>query len=114
VPVAFTVVIPTHNRREQLLMAIDAVSAQRRPPLEVIVVADGCTDGSVEAVRELRDERVQVLDMPEGHLKGWAHRNEALRRARGDAIAYLSDDDRWFPDHLELVGEQFDSGQVGS
>jgi glycosyltransferase involved in cell wall biosynthesis len=112
VPVRFTVIVPTHNRREQLLMAIDTALEQTRAPLELLVVADGCTDRSVEAVRELGDERVQVLDMPKGPGRGWPHRNEALRRARGDAIAYLSDDDMWLPDHLERVGEQLDTGAV--
>jgi glycosyltransferase involved in cell wall biosynthesis len=111
VPVEFTVIIPTHNRREQLLMAIETALSQTRAPLEVIVVADGCTDGSVEAVRELGDE-IEVLDLPKLAGRGWPHRNEALRRARGDAIAYLSDDDMWLPDHLERVGEQLDTGAV--
>jgi hypothetical protein len=112
VPVQVTVIVPTHNRREQVLMAIDTARAQTRPACQLIVVADGCTDGTVEAVRGLGAEDVEVLDLPKGHRKGWPHRNEALRRARGDAIAYLSDDDMWLPDHLERVAEQFDTGRV--
>lgn len=111
-PVEFTVIIPTHNRREQLLMAIDTVLAQTRSPREVLVVADGCTDDTCEAVRGLGEESVELMDMPKGVGRGWGHRNEALRRAQGDAIAYLSDDDMWLPDHLERAGEQIDTGNV--
>jgi glycosyltransferase involved in cell wall biosynthesis len=112
VTATFTVVIPTHQRRDQLLMAVRSALAQTRPAEQIVVVADGCTDGSVEAVRELGHANVEVLDCPKGHRKGWSHRNEALRRARGDVIAYLADDDLWFPDHLERVGERFDAGGV--
>ena len=106
--VEITVILPTHNRRESLLRAIETVRRQTRAPLETIVVADGCTDGSVEAVRELGHEGLEVLDLPKGPGKGWGNRNEALELARGDVVAYLSDDDLWLPDHLERVGAVWD------
>src|SRR4051794_24719875 len=95
VPVSITAILPTHDRRERLLMALESMRAQTRPPEQIIVVADGCTDGSVEAVEALGDERIEVLDMPKGHRLGWPHRNKALKRRRGDVVAYLSDDDLW-------------------
>jgi glycosyltransferase involved in cell wall biosynthesis len=104
-----SVVIPTHNRRPLVMLAIDSALRQHREPLEVIVVADGCTDDTVESIRALGDERVQLLDLPKAPGHGWENRNEALRRARGDVIAYLSDDDLWLPDHLSRVGELFDA-----
>ncbi len=106
---AISAVIPTHNRRPILLLAIESALRQTREPLEVIVVADGCTDDTVEAVRALGDERVVVLDLPKGPGLGWVNRNQALERARGDVISYLSDDDLWLPDHLARVGELFDA-----
>lgn len=108
-PVAFSAILPTHNRRESLLRALESVRRQTRQPVEVIVVADGCTDGSVEAVRGQGDDRVEVLDLPKGSGKGWAHRNAPVQRARGDVVAYLSDDDLWLPDHLERVGAVWDA-----
>src|SRR3954451_2602695 len=108
-PAGISVIIPTHNRRAHLLLAIASALAQTRPPEELIVVADGCTDDSVDAVRELDDERIVVLDLPKGPGLGWINRNEALRIARGDSIAYLADDDMWLPDHLARVGELLDA-----
>ena len=92
-----------------MLRAIESALRQTREPLEVIVVADGCTDDTVEAVCALDDERIVVLDLPKAPGLGWANRNEGLRRACGDAIAYLSDDDLWLPDHLERIAELFDA-----
>ncbi len=48
------VVIPTHQRRELLLQVLAAVAAQTLPPtrFQVVVVCDGCSDGSPEAARQ--------------------------------------------------------------
>jgi glycosyltransferase involved in cell wall biosynthesis len=107
---SITVVIPTHDRRETMLLALASALAQTREPAQVLVVADGCSDGTVEAVRALGDARVEVLDLPKGPGYGYGHRNEALRRATGDVVAWLADDDLWLTDHLERVGELFDAG----
>jgi glycosyltransferase involved in cell wall biosynthesis len=110
--VSITVAIPTHNRRETLLMAIESAILQSRPPMQVIVVADGCTDGTPEAVKGLGDDRVQVLDLPKRPGFGYGNRNEALSSARGDVVAWLGDDDLYLPDHLELLGELFDNQEL--
>jgi glycosyltransferase involved in cell wall biosynthesis len=109
VSVAFTVGIPTHNRRETVLLALASSLEQTRPPIRVFVIADGCTDGTQDAVRALGDDRVEVLDRPKGFGAGYAHRNEVLERAGDGIVAWLADDDLWLPDHLERAGELFDA-----
>jgi glycosyltransferase involved in cell wall biosynthesis len=106
----FTVGIPTHDRRETVLLAVRSALQQTRPPARVCVIADGCTDGTQEAVRELGDEQVEVIDLPKAPGYGYAHRNAVLERARGQAVAWLADDDLWMPDHLERAGELLDAG----
>lgn len=105
----FTVGIPTHNRRETVLLALASALEQRRQPIRVFVVADGCIDGTQEAVGALDDDRVEVLDRPKAFGAGYAHRNEVLERAGGGIVAWLGDDDLWLPDHLERAGELFDA-----
>jgi hypothetical protein len=110
VSVEFTVGIPTHNRRETVLLALASALEQTRPPTRIYVVADGCTDGTQEAVRALGDPHVEVLDRPKAFGCGYAHRNEVLERASEGVVAWLADDDLWLPDHLERAGELFDAG----
>ena len=105
----FTVGIPTHNRRETVLLALASSLEQTRPPTRVLVVADGCTDGTQEAVLAVGDDRVEVLDRPKGFGAGYAHRNDVLERAGEGIVAWLADDDLWLPDHLERAGELFDA-----
>jgi glycosyltransferase involved in cell wall biosynthesis len=106
--VAFSVIIPTHNRRETLLAAIASALEQTRPPAEIIVVADGCTDGTQDAVRSLGDRRVTLLDLPKAPGYGYGNRNIAADAATGDVVAWLGDDDLYLPDHLARAGELFD------
>ena len=109
---SFTIAIPTHDRRETLALAVRSALAQTRAPEQIIVLCDGCTDGSVETLRALDDERLEVLDLPKLPGFGYAHRNLALESARGEAIIWLADDDLLLPDHLERIGEYWDVGDA--
>ncbi len=107
---SFTIAIPTHDRRETVVLATRSALAQTRPPARVIVLCDGCTDGSVAALRALRDARLEVRDLPKLPGYGYAHRNTVLDDARGGVVLWLGDDDLLLPDHLERLGEYWDLG----
>jgi len=110
-PATFTVALPTHDRRETAVLAVRSALEQTRPPVQVIVLCDGCTDGSAEALRALGDERVEVLELEKAPGYGYEHRNRSLERARGEAIVWLADDDLLLPDHLARLGELWDTGR---
>src|SRR4051812_4298839 len=107
-----TVAIPTHDRRETVMLADSSARGQSRTPERGLGIAPGGTDGYLEAVRELGDQRVEVADLPKGSGYGYGHRNLALERAGDGAVAWLGDDDLWLPDHLERAGELFDAGEA--
>jgi glycosyltransferase involved in cell wall biosynthesis len=111
VPVSFTIAVPTHDRRETAVMAVRSALAQTRPPEQVIVLCDGCTDGTAEALRALGDPRVEPLELEKGPGYGYDHRNRSLELARSEAILWLADDDLLLPDHLERIGEPWDTGR---
>jgi glycosyltransferase involved in cell wall biosynthesis len=108
----FTIAIPTHNRRETALLAARSALGQTRPPIEVVVLCDGCTDGTADAVRAVGDSRLVAVELAKGPGYGYAHRNVALEAARGTVILWLGDDDLLLPDHLERIGERWDEGDV--
>ncbi|MFF8261291.1 glycosyltransferase family 2 protein [Streptomyces virginiae] len=86
-----TVVVITHNRRDQLLQTLDRLAAlPERPP--VIVVDNASTDGTPEAVARLRPE---VTVLAPGRNLGAPGRNLGVRHARTAYVAF-SDDDSWW------------------
>ena len=104
--------IPTYNRRAQVLRAIQSVLAQTVPVDEIIVVDDGSTDGTAEEIRACYGEAVSVVRQENTGVS--AARNRAIREAHGNWLAFLDSDDEWLPskiqrqvEALETLGSQF-------
>lgn len=95
-----SVILPTYNRRELLLRAIDSVLCQTHDDLEVIVVDDASTDGTQSAVLDLQDERIRYVRLTE-NAGACAARNRGLDMARGEYIAFQDSDDVFHADKLE-------------
>jgi glycosyltransferase involved in cell wall biosynthesis len=94
-----TIIIPTYNRRPMVLEALESVRAQTFEAWECIVVDDGSTDGTAQAVESLADERIRLLRQPNRGVA--AARNRGLAEARSELIAFLDSDDLWLPRKLE-------------
>lgn len=93
-----SVVIPTYNRRAYVQEAIDSVLAQTYRDFEIIVVDDGSTDGTGEALAACYGDRITYL-WQENQGESVA-RNRAIDLARGEFIAFLDSDDVWLPEKL--------------
>jgi glycosyltransferase involved in cell wall biosynthesis len=104
-----SVIIPTWNRRALVGAAIDSALAQAAPglELEVLVVDDRSTDGTVEWLAEAYAGRpVQVL--PNRRSKGPAGaRNTGLLAAQGELVALLDSDDAYLSGHLAAAAAAF-------
>lgn len=95
-----SVVIPTYNRKELLLRAIDSVLRQTCTDLECIVVDDASTDDTAQAVRRIADLRVRYVRQ-ERNAGACAARNCGIALAKGEYIAFQDSDDVWDADKLE-------------
>ncbi len=95
-----SIVTPAYNSAAFIGDTISSALAQTLADFELIVVDDGSTDGTIEAVHAAAngDPRVAVLCAAHGGQA--AARNNALAIARGQFIALLDSDDVWMPHYL--------------
>lgn len=96
--VKVSVVIPVYNGERYLREALDSVFAQTFRDYEVICVDDGSTDRSAGMIREYGEQVTLIQQANEGQ---GAARNRGARSARGAYLAFLDQDDRWYPHKLE-------------
>jgi glycosyltransferase involved in cell wall biosynthesis len=95
-PLKVSALIPTFNRSAFICRAIDSVLAQTVPVDEIIVVDDGSTDGTAEAIRKQYGSRVTVIEQKNGGVS--VARRRAVEQAQGEWIAFLDSDDEWTSD----------------
>lgn len=103
-------IITTYNRKGFVQEAVDSVLAQTYGDLELIVVDDGSTDDTGEALQGYDEKLRYVFQKNEGAS---AARNCGLELAQGEFVAFLDSDDLWLPKKLEMqvacMGEHHDS-----
>lgn len=98
-----SVVIPTHFRSDRLKKAIESVRNQTWTNLEIIIVSDGYDLATEHLVHEVKqqDERVKFFSYKQSHGGNHA-RNLGIENSTGQYIAFLDDDDVWYPSKIEL------------
>jgi glycosyltransferase involved in cell wall biosynthesis len=95
-----TVVVPTYNRARLIGETIESILAQTFSQIELIVVSDGCTDGTEAVVEAFCDPRITMVRQT--NSGGPARpRNAGIELARGKYVAFCDDDDLWMPEKLE-------------
>lgn len=89
-----SVIMPCYNAERTIVRAVRSAMVQD-VALEVLVLDDQSTDGTVKALEAfMQDERVRLITNPE-KLGASGGRNVLVRAARGRYIAYLDADDEW-------------------
>lgn len=102
---AVTVVLPTKDRPVFLRRALGSLMEQTFQDFETVVVNDGGCDVA-PVLEEFRSQGLDVRLEQHSETKGLAAaRNTGIRNARGRWIAYLDDDDLYYPDHLAVAVE---------
>ncbi len=95
-----SVIIPTRYRPQLVTRAIASALAQTLNAFEVVVVVDGPDPETVDAVKQIDDPRLRVVELPVNVRLAGA-RNAGVEAAKGTWVAFLDDDDEWFPEKLE-------------
>lgn len=91
-----SVIIPTYNRRNLLKRALKSVYNQSYFPQEIIIL----DDGSKKIDNNIQKEYNQIRYFYRSNGGVSSARNEGIKRARCDWIAFLDDDDEWEKDKL--------------
>ena len=95
-----SVIIPVYNGEKYLGNAVDSVLNQSLKPFEIMIVDDGSTDGTAQIAQKY-GERICYIKR---EINGGAAvaRNDGVKSATGDYIAFLDADDYWEKNKLEL------------
>jgi len=96
-PPLVSVVMPAYNAERHIGEALESVLAQTYAPIEIVVVDDGSSDATAEAVRRFGP---RVRFTAQTNAGAGAARNRGVAMASGRYIAFLDADDSWPPEKL--------------
>jgi glycosyltransferase involved in cell wall biosynthesis len=103
-----SVIIPTYNRFDVLLETIKSVQNQTYQNIEIIVINDCSTDTKYKSGVLENLNKVKIIHLPINLRKKYnvkaaqgKTRDEGIKISKGKWIAFLDDDDYWYPTKLE-------------
>lgn len=95
-----SVIIPIYNNALYIQEAITSVLSQGFEKLEILVIDDGSTDDFEEKIKGFNNPRIRLIkQLNSGAAEA---RNNGIRNAKGEFIAFLDADDIWAPNKLKL------------
>ena len=102
-----SVIIPAYNHEKFVAECIQSVLNQTFQDFEIIITDDASTDRTVEIIENFSDQRIKLFK----HIKNQGvsiAANNCILHASGKYIAWLSTDDAWYPEKLELQIQYID------
>lgn len=106
-----SVVLPTYARPEALAEAVESVSMQTYPNIELIVVDDASPTPAREILTERCTDDIQWQCFRHDSNRGAnAARNTGIRESNGEIVAFIDDDDYWLPEKIDVQVMMFREG----
>lgn len=99
--IKFSVVIPLYNKEKEIVNTLNSVLNQSHKVDEIIVVDDGSTDKSVNLIKKVFKDTIQVVSQK--NLGVSMARNRAIAEAKNEYICLLDGDDLWEVNFLEEI-----------
>lgn len=108
------VVIPTYNRLEETMRAVNSVVAQTVKVSQIVVVDDGSEKDIVLALRNFLSKfNIKFIELPHSGNPGKV-RNVGVRELSTEFVAFLDSDDIWMPKKIEKQIELIESSRLGA
>lgn len=101
-----SVIIPSYKTADLIAACLDSVFAQTYSDFEAIVVNDGSPD-TPDLEKALQPYMDRIVYIKQENKRAAGARNNAIRQARGEFVAFLDSDDIWMPDHLSSQMQLF-------
>ena len=95
-----SILTATYNSSHLLKHAIQSVINSDYGNWELIVVGDCCTDDTEEVVKSFSDPRISFFNLEKNSGQQATPNNFGMQKAKGEYLAFLNQDDLFFPDHL--------------
>lgn len=107
-----SVIIPVYNTEKYVRQAVESICRQTLKDIEIIIVNDGSTDGSLAILEELaaQDERIKLFSQENQGQS--AARNFATEKAKGKYIYFMDSDDFLEKDALQLCFEKAENNNL--
>lgn len=98
----FSVIMPVYNRAAVVGRSIRSCLQQDFDSFEIVIVDDGSSDGTIDAVRSFNDPRIRLVVHERNRGRGPA-RNTGMAAARGQWLVFLDSDDELLPGALTTI-----------
>ncbi len=107
-----SVIIPVYNSGQYVLETIHSILNQTYPVYEIIVVNDGSTDTTRQVVESIKNDFSQIILLNQENSGPAAARNNGIKNATGEYIAFCDADDLWVRNKIEKQMQVFESKDV--
>lgn len=97
-----SVIVPVYNSKDTIVNCLDSICHQTYKDLEIIVVYLDSSDGTLDEIATIKDERIKIVEQNERTGPGGA-RNLGIDAAKGQWLGFIEADDVVPPDFYEKL-----------
>ncbi len=98
-----SVIVPVYNTEKYIERCLNSLLTQTFGDIEIIVINDGSTDKSMQAIERLAEEDSRIKVIEQANQKQGAARNRGLEIAKGDFITFIDADDWVDIDYIDKM-----------
>jgi len=103
----FSIIIPTYDMAEYLSYSVKSVLCQNYKNFEIIVVDNHSKDNTKKVIKDFKNKKIRFFQIYNYGVIGKS-RNLGIKKSRGNWIAFLDADDKWFKNRLSYIKKKIE------